>query len=78
MKPQGPRTLWVALIISIIGLLALDAGAQSLKSPSQESWPPEASQYRFHMIGNSHIDAVWLWTWPEGMSAVVSAFRSAL
>jgi alpha-mannosidase len=30
------------------------------------------------MIGNSHIDAVWLWTWPEGMSAVVSAFRSAL
>ena len=43
----------------------------------QKPWPSEASQYRFHMIGNSHIDAVWLWTWPEGMSAVVSAFRSA-
>ncbi|MGA2630413.1 MAG: glycoside hydrolase family 38 C-terminal domain-containing protein [Terriglobia bacterium] len=30
------------------------------------------------MIGNAHIDPVWLWTWDEGMSAVVSTFRSVL
>jgi alpha-mannosidase len=62
----------------MVGMLALNAGAQSPKLPAPEPWPPNASQYKFHMIGNSHIDAVWLWTWPEGMSAVVSAFRSAL
>jgi len=30
------------------------------------------------MIGNSHIDAVWLWPWMEGDSVVHSTFRSAL
>jgi alpha-mannosidase len=78
MKPPGVRMLLIALIISTMGLLALNAAAQSSRSLSPEPWPPEASKYRFHMIGNSHIDAVWLWTWPEGMSAVVSGFRSAL
>ena len=31
-----------------------------------------------HMIGNSHIDPVWLWQWPEGYQAVRATFRSAL
>jgi len=78
MKAQGVRRMLLALIIPTIGLLAAGAAAQSSNSTPPESWPPKAAQYRFHMIGNSHIDAVWLWTWPEGMSAVVSAFRSAL
>jgi len=30
------------------------------------------------MIGNAHIDAPWLWPWPEAMSVVESTFRSAL
>jgi alpha-mannosidase len=30
------------------------------------------------MIGNAHIDAPWLWPWPESMSVVLSTFRSAL
>jgi alpha-mannosidase len=30
------------------------------------------------MIGNAHIDAPWLWPWPEAMSVVLSTFRSAL
>jgi alpha-mannosidase len=30
------------------------------------------------MIGNAHIDAPWLWPWPEAMSVVHSTFRSAL
>ena len=30
------------------------------------------------MIGNSHIDPVWLWNWQEGFEVVRSTFRSAL
>jgi alpha-mannosidase len=43
-----------------------------------EAWPAEASKYRFHMIGNGHIDPVWLWPWFEGVAVVHSTFRSAL
>jgi alpha-mannosidase len=31
-----------------------------------------------HMIGNAHLDPVWLWQWQEGFQEVKSTFRSAL
>ena len=31
-----------------------------------------------HLVGNSHIDPVWLWQWPEGYQEVRATFRSAL
>ena len=31
-----------------------------------------------HMIGNAHIDPVWLWQWLEGAQEVRATFRSAL
>ena len=31
-----------------------------------------------HMIGNAHIDPVWLWRWQEGFHEVKASFRSAL
>jgi alpha-mannosidase len=31
-----------------------------------------------HLVGNSHIDPVWLWQWPEGLQEVRATFRSAL
>jgi alpha-mannosidase len=31
-----------------------------------------------HLIGNSHIDPVWLWQWPEGFQEIRATFRSAL
>ena len=31
-----------------------------------------------HMIGNAHIDPVWLWQWHEGVQEVLASFRSAL
>ncbi len=31
-----------------------------------------------HMIGNAHIDPVWLWRWPEGYQAVRATFRSVI
>ena len=30
------------------------------------------------MIGNAHIDPVWLWRWDEGFQEVKATFRSAL
>ncbi|MBI4928881.1 MAG: alpha-mannosidase, partial [Anaerolineae bacterium] len=30
------------------------------------------------LIGNAHIDPVWLWQWPKGMHEVKATFRSAL
>ena len=33
---------------------------------------------RLHMIGNAHIDPVWLWQWPEGYQEVRATFQSAV
>lgn len=33
---------------------------------------------KVHMIGNAHLDPVWLWTWQDGHSEVLATFRSAL
>jgi len=29
------------------------------------------------MIGNAHIDPVWLWTWPQGVDESLATCRSA-
>lgn len=34
--------------------------------------------HTLHMIGNAHIDPVWLWQWPEGLESARSTFKSAL
>ena len=31
-----------------------------------------------YMIGNAHIDPVWLWQWQEGFQEIKATFRSAL
>ncbi|MEI7421705.1 MAG: glycoside hydrolase family 38 C-terminal domain-containing protein [Prolixibacteraceae bacterium] len=41
-------------------------------------WTTEASKFKIHMIGQAHIDPVWLWHWSEGISVVHSTFQSAL
>ncbi len=33
---------------------------------------------KIHMIGNAHIDPVWLWRWQEGFAEIKATFRSAL
>jgi len=33
---------------------------------------------KLHMIGNAHIDPVWLWQWQEGFQEIKATFRSAL
>ncbi len=39
---------------------------------------PAGKQRLLHMIGNAHIDPVWLWQWPEGYQEVRATFQSAL
>lgn len=34
--------------------------------------------YTLHLIGNAHIDPVWLWPWQEGYHETHATFRSAL
>ncbi|MGC8717866.1 MAG: alpha-mannosidase [bacterium] len=34
--------------------------------------------YKLHMIGNAHIDPVWLWTWKEGLETTRATFKSAI
>ncbi len=31
-----------------------------------------------HLIGNAHLDPIWLWRWQEGCNEVLQTFRSAL
>lgn len=33
---------------------------------------------KMYMIGNAHIDPVWLWNWQEGFQEIKATFRSAL
>lgn len=33
---------------------------------------------RVHLIGNAHLDPVWLWPWQDGYQEVLATFRSAL
>ena len=73
MKSPAIRCYLVGFLLCALCLSAMNAGAQS-----GNSWPPQAGQYRFHMIGNAHIDAPWLWPWSEAMSIALSTFRSAL
>ncbi|MBP3381034.1 MAG: alpha-mannosidase, partial [Clostridia bacterium] len=33
---------------------------------------------KVHLIGNAHIDPVWLWRWQDGFSETLATFRSAI
>ena len=33
---------------------------------------------KYYLIGNAHLDPVWLWNWQTGYSEVLATFRSAL
>jgi len=35
-------------------------------------------RYTIHLIGNAHLDPVWLWRWQEGFAEIKATFRSAL
>lgn len=37
-----------------------------------------SERHKIHMIGNAHIDPVWLWSWQEGFAEIKATFASAL
>jgi alpha-mannosidase len=47
-------------------------------APRRAGNGPPAGTRLLHMIGNAHIDPVWLWRWPDGLHEVRATFASAL
>lgn len=45
---------------------------------TNEIKPIADGAHKIHMIGNAHIDAVWLWRWQEGYAEIKATFRSVL
>ncbi len=37
-----------------------------------------SEKHKIFMVGTTHFDPVWMWTWDEGMASIRSTFRSAL
>src|SRR5580658_9941115 len=71
--------------IQAVNLSALDAKDQSkfdasLKPSHEklEALKPLLQQGTFHLTGNSHIDAAWLWPWTETVDVVKRTFGTAL
>ncbi len=50
-----------------------EAWAEERKDPAMNH-----KEKKLYMIGNAHIDPVWLWNWQEGFAEVKATFRSAL
>jgi alpha-mannosidase len=71
--------------IRAVDLSALDAHDQakfdaSLKAAHAklEALKPLLLQVTYHLTGNSHIDAAWLWPWTETVDVVKRTFGTAL
>ncbi|MGP3969871.1 alpha-mannosidase [Streptomyces sp. 6N223] len=47
-----------------------------MTTPHPASRPPSRRR-TVHLVGNAHIDPVWLWRWPEGLQEIRATFRSA-
>ena len=71
--------------IRTVDLAALDAHDQarfdtSLKAAQTrlQALDPLLQRVTFHLTGNSHIDAAWLWPWTETVDVVKRTFGTAL
>jgi alpha-mannosidase len=70
--------------IAAVSVRALDGGNQtafdaSLKASEAklEALKPLLQTANFHLSGNAHIDAAWLWPWTETVDVVKRTFTSA-
>lgn len=78
---KNGKWICLTLVLVCLGLLGAplaSAQYQQRMPPDIGVWPAGSNQYTFQMIGNAHIDAVWLWPWDEAMSVALSTFHSAL
>jgi alpha-mannosidase len=84
-KTVSEETNTLDRAIEDVDLKALDAGDQksfddSLRKSQIDLQPikPTLQQATFHLTGNSHIDAAWLWPWTETVDVVRRTFSTAL
>ena len=70
------KYLRIIILLNLFFVMNMPINAAAVKPP--EPWPQDADKQQIYMIGNGHIDPVWLWPWQEGVSLVLSTFRSAL
>jgi alpha-mannosidase len=86
LAPNDPAQLaTLDSAIRDVDLAALDAHDQakfdaSLKAAHAklEALKPLLRQATFHLTGNSHIDAAWLWPWTEAVDVVKRTYGTAL
>ena len=79
------KQLYLNSAIAAVDLAALDAHDQtafdaSLKTAQSklEGLTPLLDRATFHLDGNAHIDAAWLWPWTETVDVVKRTFSTAL
>ncbi len=78
-KNQQTRRNFLKNAASGTALLALAPTTNLFAGfPATTEWKSDATKFKIHMIGQAHIDPVWLWSWTEGVSVVHSTFQSAL
>lgn len=78
MKNNISRRKFICNTALGVATVALTPFNSLIANTAQSKWPSNASKYRIKMIGHGHLDPVWLWRWPEGVSVVHSTFRSTL
>jgi alpha-mannosidase len=86
LAPNDPAQLaTLNAAIQAVDLKALDANDQkkvdaSLDAARQKlaALKPLLQQVTYHLTGNSHIDAAWLWPWTETVDVVKRTFGTAL
>jgi alpha-mannosidase len=71
--------------IAAVDIKALDSHDQkafdaslTIAHQKLEALAPLLEQATFHEVGNSHIDAAWLWPWTETVDTVKRTFGTAL
>ena len=62
------------------GMITLGAVNSTATVPTDlaEVTADQERKHVIHMLGTTHFDPVWLWTWDEAMASIRSTFRSAL
>ncbi|HZP80682.1 MAG TPA: glycoside hydrolase family 38 C-terminal domain-containing protein [Chthonomonadaceae bacterium] len=80
--PQEEEAVLEAAALVPPELIAIEGGAlETALAKVAEALSPlaaKASSLRVHIIGHSHIDMNWLWTWPDTVAVIKRDFKSVL
>lgn len=85
LKDPSQETAVIEKALHSVDLYSLQTGQQKafdtslLQAQQQlETLRPILSKVSFHLTGNAHIDAAWLWPWTETVDVVKRTFGTAL